>query len=274
MVRRSGLRTLPDPVRGRSSTGASAPAPCTSPAASGELAQLVGSSVAPGRGTTYAAPTSPHALVRHPDRPRSLGDGRVLEQGGLDLGRVDVLSAGDEHVLHPVDDVEVALVVDDRDVAGAQPAVGERRRGRLRRAPSSPASRSGPGRAPRRARPAADVGQVRRRPPARRRRSRARRPSPALRDRLLSAAGTSRPARSRSARSPGRTSARAPGRCGSAPPGSARRRDIRLRTEDRSASSQRGDWASPANIAVTPNIQVTPVRGDQVEAVRRRPSAA
>ena len=45
----------------------------------------------------------------------------------LDLGRIDVLAAGDVHVLPAVDDVVEALLVDPRGVAGVQPAVGERR---------------------------------------------------------------------------------------------------------------------------------------------------
>src|SRR5690606_13656958 len=48
----------------------------------------------------------------------------------LHLGRVDVLAAGDVHVLLAVHDPHVALLVPDRDVAGPEPAVlGERRRG-------------------------------------------------------------------------------------------------------------------------------------------------
>jgi len=45
----------------------------------------------------------------------------VGQQGGLDLGRVDVLAAGDDQVVAPVDDVEVALRVEAAEVAGPQP---------------------------------------------------------------------------------------------------------------------------------------------------------
>ena len=49
----------------------------------------------------------------------------------LDVGRIDVLPAGQDHVLLAIDDVEEALVVEAADVAGAQPAaaMGIRPRG-------------------------------------------------------------------------------------------------------------------------------------------------
>ena len=56
-----------------------------------------------------------------------LRDRRELVQHVLDLGRIDVLAAGDVHVLPAVDDVVEAFVVDPRGVAGVQPAVGEGR---------------------------------------------------------------------------------------------------------------------------------------------------
>ena len=73
-------------------------------------------------------------VVGDADR-RRVGHGRVLEQGGFDLDAVDVLAAADDHVLGPVDDVDEALVVDAGDVARVQPAVGDRRRRRLRLVP-------------------------------------------------------------------------------------------------------------------------------------------
>ena len=54
----------------------------------------------------------------------------MLEQRRLDLHAVNVLAAADHHVLGPVDDVDEALVVDTGDVAGVQPAAGERLGGR------------------------------------------------------------------------------------------------------------------------------------------------
>lgn len=49
---------------------------------------------------------------------------RVRADRVLDLDRVDVLSAHDDHVLEPVVDVEESVVVDHPDIAGAEPAVG------------------------------------------------------------------------------------------------------------------------------------------------------
>ena len=58
----------------------------------------------------------------------------VLVEHPLDLGAGDVLAAGDDHVLEAVDDEEVAVLVAHADVAGVEPAAGERlarwRRGR------------------------------------------------------------------------------------------------------------------------------------------------
>src|SRR4029078_309536 len=54
-----------------------------------------------------------------------LGHGGELMQHALDLGRIDVLAAGNVHVLPAVDDVIETFLVDPRGVAGVQPAVGE-----------------------------------------------------------------------------------------------------------------------------------------------------
>jgi hypothetical protein len=63
----------------------------------------------------------------------------MLRERLLHLDRVDVLAAADDHVLDPVGEEEVAVLVDVAAVAGAQPAVlGQRRRG-LRRAVVVPA---------------------------------------------------------------------------------------------------------------------------------------
>src|SRR5438132_1228374 len=64
------------------------------------------------------------SLVRHADHG-SLGHVGVLVEGGLDLGGIDVLAAGDEHVLQPVADPVEALLVALGDVAGAEPLPGE-----------------------------------------------------------------------------------------------------------------------------------------------------
>src|SRR3954469_22252611 len=60
-----------------------------------------------------------------------LHDRRVLREHPLDLGRVHVLAAGDDHVLEPVLDEHEALVVDAAQVAGAEPAVRGDDRGGL-----------------------------------------------------------------------------------------------------------------------------------------------
>ncbi len=50
---------------------------------------------------------------------------RMVVEHVLDLDAVDVLAAADQHVLGPVDDEEKALLVQPRQVAGAQPAFPE-----------------------------------------------------------------------------------------------------------------------------------------------------
>ena len=65
-----------------------------------------------------------HRRVGQADH-RAVRDVGVLEDRRFDDHRVDVLAAADDHVLRAVDDVDEALVVDARDVAGVQPALGE-----------------------------------------------------------------------------------------------------------------------------------------------------
>ena len=67
---------------------------------------------------------SPHLLVGNADH-RHVGDRRMAEQRVLDFGRIDVLAAGDDHVLHAVVDVEVAVRVEIAGVAGVEPAVAD-----------------------------------------------------------------------------------------------------------------------------------------------------
>src|SRR5689334_10599673 len=52
-----------------------------------------------------------------------VGDVGVLRQRLLDLDRIDVLAAADDHVLDPVSEEQVAVLVEIPAVAGAQPAV-------------------------------------------------------------------------------------------------------------------------------------------------------
>ncbi|MNT30083.1 hypothetical protein D3C72_1658600 [compost metagenome] len=49
----------------------------------------------------------------------------MAEQELLDLARVDVLAAADQHVLHAADDIAVAFFVDGGEVAGMHPAVAD-----------------------------------------------------------------------------------------------------------------------------------------------------
>ena len=77
------------------------------------------------------------ALVGAADH-RGLDHRVVLVEHPLHLGAGDVLAAGHDHVLEPVDDVEVAVVVEHADVAGVEPAAGERRARWRRGRASSP----------------------------------------------------------------------------------------------------------------------------------------
>ena len=70
------------------------------------------------------------ALVADHDRVGDVGGELQLV---LELRRRDVLAAGgDDDVLHAVGDLEIALVVDEADVAGMQPAVAQRLGGFVR----------------------------------------------------------------------------------------------------------------------------------------------
>ena len=70
-----------------------------------------------------ALTASPQRSSRHAD-DGDLGDGRVLRQRLLDLDGIHVLAAADDHVLDPVGEEQVALVVEVAAVAGPQPPVG------------------------------------------------------------------------------------------------------------------------------------------------------
>lgn len=71
------------------------------------------------------------AGVGHGD-DRRLRHAGVAVEDGLELDAADVLAAGDDDVLGSVPDLEIAVGVDDADVAGEEPAVLERRRSRRR----------------------------------------------------------------------------------------------------------------------------------------------
>ena len=68
--------------------------------------------------------------VSAPD-DRGLGDLGEPVDHGLDLTGVDVLAASDDHVLGPVDENQVAVLVEPPDVTGVQPAVDDGFRGLL-----------------------------------------------------------------------------------------------------------------------------------------------
>src|SRR3954447_17209715 len=61
-------------------------------------------------------------LVRDADH-RRLGHRGMLVEDLLDLARIDVVAAADDHVLLAIDDEEVAVLVDLGHVAGVEPAV-------------------------------------------------------------------------------------------------------------------------------------------------------
>ena len=149
----SGLSTLPIFERGRS----------------GQTSTCFGAFTLPIRSLTKRAPHRSPARARprlqdgdHPLAPLLVGQpdhGAVLHAGmrhqrPLDLGRVDVEAAADDHVLGPVDEVQEVVVVEVADVAGVvptEPATPRRSR------PGPCGSRPSPatcGRRPRRARPA------------------------------------------------------------------------------------------------------------------------
>src|SRR5262249_39435186 len=64
-------------------------------------------------------------LVRYTDDSHLL-DGWVRADDLLDLARVDVGAAGDDHVFLAVSDVQVSVLVQVPDVPGMEPAVPER----------------------------------------------------------------------------------------------------------------------------------------------------
>src|SRR2546428_5061432 len=84
------------------------------------------SAVTPAPGTTKAATRSPNLSSASP--ATATLDAGVARESLLDLDRMDVLAAADDHVVDAPGDVEVAVGVDVSHVAGEVPAVAERRR--------------------------------------------------------------------------------------------------------------------------------------------------
>jgi hypothetical protein len=67
---------------------------------------------------------------------RGFGDIGVIADRALELGRIDVLAAGDDHVLDAVVHIEVAVLVHVAGIARAQPAIRPKcLRGCLRQIP-------------------------------------------------------------------------------------------------------------------------------------------
>ena len=76
-------------------------------------------------GSTTATIDSPQSGSGMPITA-DVGDAGMFEQRRLDLGRVDVGAAGDDHVLGAVGDEQVAVGVEVADVAEAEPLALER----------------------------------------------------------------------------------------------------------------------------------------------------
>ena len=134
--RSSRLSTLPDGLRGSASRKVTSfgdlEAGQLGPAV---LDQLVGAwRSRPGAGRRTPPAPRPSARRGGPTTAAS-STGVVLVEHALDLGAGDVLAARHDHVLEPVDDEEVAVVVAHADVAGVEPAAGERGGGRVGVAP-------------------------------------------------------------------------------------------------------------------------------------------
>ena len=75
---------------------------------------------------------SPRCAVRDA-ADRGLGDRGMQQDRLLDHARVDVEAAVQDQVLDPVDQVDVAVLVDVADVAGVQAAAAQRLGGLLGR---------------------------------------------------------------------------------------------------------------------------------------------
>ena len=74
------------------------------------------------------------ALVRQPDHG-DLQHRRMQRQAAFNLDRRNVLSAGDDHVVHAAGDEKIAIAVEISGVAGEIPAVAQCLRIRVRPPP-------------------------------------------------------------------------------------------------------------------------------------------
>ena len=122
--RRSSFSTLPVALRGRSSTIATdRGAPCSWP--SGRRHHPMMSSprhLGAGTGHHEGHAHLAEARVGNADH-RRLAEIGVAQETVLDLRRVGVEPADDEHVLPAPDDAEAAGLIDHPEVTGAQPTV-------------------------------------------------------------------------------------------------------------------------------------------------------
>ena len=204
---------------------------------------------APGCGWTTATTRSPHFSSGSPMTAQSC-DGGVRHQRLLDLGRVHVEAAGDDHVLGPVDDEQEVVVVEVADVAGVVPAVAPRPRpwppgcGSSRPSPASCAPRSR--RARRRAAARRRVHD-RDRHQGRRTTGRGRAARVATRPVREEVVGRRPSSRSSSAPRSGRTAGPSPARCGSAPPPAGSPTSAPRRT--RSTAATRGPSCRGVGVA-------------------------
>ena len=123
--------TLPAALRGSSSTKRDVLGPLvTGQPRARERHDLLRGHKSPGASGPPRGTTSPQRSSGTPNTATSATAG--WSEHRFDLGRVHVLAAGDDHVLDPVDDEQVAVGVDVAAVAGMQPAVGgEQLRGLL-----------------------------------------------------------------------------------------------------------------------------------------------
>ena len=156
--------TLPSAVRGNASTKAdfawtACSARCGRRSSASTSASLMR---APACSTTTATTASPQRSSGRPTMQAS-SDRRAFQQNIFDLGRIDVLAAGNDHVVLARDHMQIALVVEVADVAGMVPAAAQAPRRSLPARSNSPAH----------IRPAHEDFAVLRRP---RRRCRRRRP--------------------------------------------------------------------------------------------------
>ena len=165
--RSSRFKILPIALRGSSSTSCRKAIRCVLPSRS--LAQARNGLGVERRAFARDDPRGRRlapALGRHAG-DRRLGDVGVLAQHRLEVARIEVEAAADDHVLAAVDQRQKAVVVEAADVAGADEALaGWRRTTRPRRSSragrDSRSSSRPSGRRPRRSRRAAARGRPRR----------------------------------------------------------------------------------------------------------------